>query len=130
MRCNALCYTLPERAGSRSGPAEVFVKNFELASRKPDLINFSILPAGYDVSWIETLLGSGSPSTLALTGTKDGVNRVFTIPDSGFSAHYILRNTQVLTEDLGDYALVGSTITFAVGVEPQADDTLLFWGWA
>lgn len=102
-------------------------KNFELAHRKANIVNFGLLPTG-DFSWIDTNLGvAGAPYEETPIGTKDGSNVTFSLSSSGFLRSAIFRNQLVLTEEQGDYTLVGSTITFDEA--PESDDTILFWGW-
>lgn len=104
------------------------MKNFELAHRRVHLIPFGLLPEGTILDWIETHLGTaGAPYTEDPAGVQNSVNTSFTLSASGFIQHLIIKNRTVLTEEHGDYTLVGSTITFAEA--PHADDTLLFWGW-
>ena len=104
-------------------------KNYALSTRKPDLIDFGMLPDGTDLSWIDSNIGAaGAPYEASLSGTKNGVNLEFTIPvSSTFLRTIVFKNRTVLTEDSGDFTLVGDTLTFAEA--PESDDYLLFWGW-
>ena len=63
-----------------------------------------------------------------LVGTKDGANKVFTIP-FGFTGDALIANNNVPQEKVaagagqGEYTISGSTVTF--GVAPEGNDTLV-----
>lgn len=106
------------------------MKNFQLASRKPDLINFGILPVGYPLDWIETNLGAaGAPYQVAPSGTKDGVNADFELGAEDFIASVVILNGLTLSETLGDYSISGTTLTMGASFIPQSGDSLMFHGW-
>lgn len=102
-------------------------KNFELATRLPNIVDFGLLPTG-DLSWIATNFNfGGSPYEEVPAGTKDGVNTSFTVLNQTYARTLVLKNRLVLNESDGDYTLVGATLTFAEA--PESDDSILFWGW-
>lgn len=98
------------------------VRLFDAANRKRNLHRFGLLGRGRSLNFIDDAPGAESP--IELTGTKDGVNVVFTAPN--FAALYL--NGRRLKEGL-DYTVTPSTtaisqVTFTEA--PLADDTI--WG--
>lgn len=64
---------------------------------------------------------------IAPTGTINGVNGSFTLPNTPSSGSlYLWRNGLLLKDAAGvDYTLSGNTITFESGQEPRTGDVLL-----
>lgn len=103
-------------------------KNFELAHRKYNLANFGLLPSGQNLDWIETNLGvAGAPTEEVPTGTKNGVNTVFSVTNVTYARSFVIKNRTVLNEDDGDYTIAAGVLTLAEA--PESDDSILFLGW-
>lgn len=86
--------------------------NFTSALRKSLLIPGMLFSPNDNISWIWSapLSGSGG-SPVALTGTIDGTNRVFTVPITISNGCAIYRNG-VLQSTPGSYSLSAQTVTF------------------
>lgn len=98
-------------------------KNFTASSRKPFLRGFSLLLSGRDLSYIEGSQGTGRVSREVPSGTKNGVNRDFTLSIGKDEADVIniLLNGLTLKESVG-YTLSGVNLTMSLGYEPEASD--------
>ena len=107
----------------------ILLQNFLAASRKRNIIGFGLLPANYDISFIDDAVIS-SPPTVSEThaGTIDGVNAVFTLAQApqvtaGGAVLWLSKNGVLLAESVG-FTISGVTITFLAGYIPQAGNVI------
>lgn len=96
--------------------------NFLAATRKPMLIPAMYFSPGDNISFIWAVPGTSTGAPVALTGTIDGFNRVFTVPGLIVNGAAIYRNG-LLQDPALSYSIVGQTVTF--NDAPIAGDDLM-----
>lgn len=96
-------------------------RNFTAASRKSLLKLFGLLHPSANLDWIE---GNSGWNRIAITGTQDGINLVFTVA-TGY-ANYQLALDGLTLAPTTDYTISGSTVTMTRA--PLAAETLLAFG--
>jgi len=106
-------------------PAYPFI-NFQAGLRKPALIPYHYFSPGDNISWIQSIPTGISYAQSAVTGTINGVNRMFTIPGIFGGVIAVVRNGITLDPAVA-YTLAGSTITFtnSPAYIPQTGDDLM-----
>ena len=82
----------------------------------------------YNTEWVNNAGGGGTVEAIGLTGTQDGVNKVFTLAQA-VSPALVIRNGQILAPGASeDYVISGTTLTFQAGYPaPLSTDKLLVY---
>ena len=104
-------------------PYNVFV-NFTASSRKSSLVPFGLFGPDDNLAFIYNVGSGTGGAPVALVGTINGVNAVFTTPTAVVSGVVVFRNGLVQDPALS-YSLVANTITFNAANIPQTGDDLV-----
>ena len=94
------------------------LRNFMAASRRPNMHAFGLFPASQDLSWIEA---HGLEISLGtVTGTVDGTNATFTIPERPVNVDVYVNGLRMNRTAGVDYTFtpLTGTIVFAANSIP------------
>ena len=89
---------------------------------------YFVLPEGVDMSLITLSIFPTRYNDSQISGSRDGVNAVFTLPVSSYTVLNLYLNGDLLEEGVA-YSKSGATITFFAGYIPQSGDRLNAMVW-
>jgi hypothetical protein len=98
--------------------------NFTASGRKGSLIPFGLFSPDDNLGFIYSITSGTGGTPQPLTGTINGVNRIFTTPTAVINGLAVYRNG-ILQDPALSYSLSGNTVTFNAANIPQTGDDLV-----